>query len=66
MFEIQNAGTLRIYGDPSDRGGNIVLRLKELDSPVRIVPGTKNLTLTRQLDKEVSVECAAFLSKRTL
>ncbi|XP_021935515.1 protocadherin Fat 2 [Zootermopsis nevadensis] len=45
-------GTLRIYGDPSDRGGNIVLRLKELDSPVRIVPGTKNLTLTRRLDKE--------------
>uniref|UniRef100_A0A1V1FIP7 Putative CTL9 n=1 Tax=Reticulitermes speratus TaxID=60591 RepID=A0A1V1FIP7_9NEOP len=45
-------GTLRIYGDPSDRGGNIVLRLKELDSPVRIVPGTNNLTLTRQLDKE--------------
>ncbi|KAJ9593862.1 hypothetical protein L9F63_027491, partial [Diploptera punctata] len=23
-------GTLRIYGDPSERGGNIVLRLKEL------------------------------------
>lgn len=45
-------GFLRIYGDPSDRGGNIVLRLKELDSPVRIVPGTKNLTLTRRLDKE--------------
>ncbi|XP_069687408.1 protocadherin-15 [Periplaneta americana] len=45
-------GTLRIYGDPSDRGGNIVLRLKELDSPVRILPGTKNLTLTRRLDKE--------------
>ncbi|KAJ9579848.1 hypothetical protein L9F63_004498, partial [Diploptera punctata] len=45
-------GTLRIYGDPSERGGNIVLRLKELDSPVRIIPGTKNLTLTRRLDKE--------------
>ncbi|PSN55988.1 hypothetical protein C0J52_02158 [Blattella germanica] len=45
-------GTLRIYGEPSERGGNIVLRLKELDSPVRILPGTKNLTLTRRLDKE--------------
>jgi hypothetical protein len=42
-----------------------VLRLKELDSPVRIVPGTKNLTLTRRLDKEVSVQGAAFLSKKT-
>ncbi|XP_067014510.2 protocadherin beta-6 isoform X2 [Anabrus simplex] len=45
-------GTLRIFGDPSERGGNIVLRLQELDSPVRIQPGTKNLTLTRKLDKE--------------
>ena len=61
-----NAGTLRIYGDPTDRGGNIVLRLKESDSPVRIVPGTKNLTLTRRLDKEVSVQGAAILSKKTL
>nr|CAD7397117.1 unnamed protein product [Timema poppensis] len=47
-------GSLRIVGDPSDRGGNIVLRLKELDSPVRISPGTKNITLARKLDKEVS------------
>ncbi|CAG2068161.1 unnamed protein product, partial [Timema podura] len=46
------AGSLRIAGDPSDRGGNIVLRLKELDSPVRISPGTKNITLARKLDKE--------------
>nr|CAD7437671.1 unnamed protein product [Timema bartmani] len=45
-------GSLRIAGDPSDRGGNIVLRLKELDSPVRISPGTKNITLARKLDKE--------------
>ncbi|KAG8264735.1 hypothetical protein J6590_004753 [Homalodisca vitripennis] len=44
-------GTLRILGDPSERG-NIDLRLKELDSPVRIAPGSKNLTLTRKLDKE--------------
>uniref|UniRef100_A0A1B6EHK3 Cadherin domain-containing protein n=2 Tax=Cuerna arida TaxID=1464854 RepID=A0A1B6EHK3_9HEMI len=44
-------GTLRILGDPSERG-NIELRLKELDSPVRIAPGSKNLTLTRKLDKE--------------
>nr|CAD7397929.1 unnamed protein product [Timema cristinae] len=49
------AGSLRIAGDPSDRGGNIVLRLKELDSPVRISPGTKNITLARKLDKEVSI-----------
>nr|CAD7428748.1 unnamed protein product [Timema monikensis] len=48
-------GSLRIAGDPSDRGGNIVLRLKELDSPVRISPGTKNITLARKLDKEVSI-----------
>ncbi|XP_054273277.1 protocadherin Fat 2-like [Macrosteles quadrilineatus] len=44
-------GTLHILGDPGPTG-NIDLRLKELDSPVRIAPGSKNLTLTRKLDKE--------------
>uniref|UniRef100_A0A1B6C9V6 Cadherin domain-containing protein n=1 Tax=Clastoptera arizonana TaxID=38151 RepID=A0A1B6C9V6_9HEMI len=44
-------GTLRIFGDPGELG-NIDLRLKELDSPVVISPGSKNLTLTRKLDKE--------------
>ncbi|GLG93434.1 Protocadherin-like wing polarity protein stan [Gryllus bimaculatus] len=44
-------GTLRIIGDPSERG-NIALRLQERDSPAAIVPGTKNISLTRRLDKE--------------
>ncbi|XP_039300341.1 cadherin-related family member 1-like, partial [Nilaparvata lugens] len=44
-------GTVRLIGDPSERG-NIELRLKEVDSPVVISPGTSNLTLTRKLDKE--------------
>ncbi|XP_075236204.1 protocadherin Fat 4-like Cad96Ca [Lycorma delicatula] len=44
-------GTVRIIGDPSERG-NIELRLKEVDSPIVISPGTSNLTLTRKLDKE--------------
>ncbi|KAL1140379.1 hypothetical protein AAG570_000311 [Ranatra chinensis] len=44
-------GTLRIHGDASERG-NVDLRLEELDSPVLIEPGTKNLTLIKKLDKE--------------
>ncbi|XP_065333277.1 cadherin EGF LAG seven-pass G-type receptor 1 isoform X1 [Cloeon dipterum] len=44
-------GSVRVFGDPSERG-DISLRLKETDSPVQIAPGTNNLTLTRQLDKE--------------
>ncbi|XP_049947286.1 fat-like cadherin-related tumor suppressor homolog [Schistocerca serialis cubense] len=45
-------GILHILGDPSLGVGNIELHLQEIDSPLRIVPGTKNLTLTRRLDKE--------------
>lgn len=33
--------------------GNINLSLKEVDSPVAILPGTKELSLTKLLDKEV-------------
>ncbi|KAL3281094.1 hypothetical protein HHI36_004318 [Cryptolaemus montrouzieri] len=44
-------GQVKILGDPRP-GGNIALRLKEIDSPVMIAPGTKNLTLKRRLDKE--------------
>ncbi|XP_073972027.1 protocadherin Fat 4-like Cad96Ca [Rhodnius prolixus] len=47
-------GTLRIHGDAGPRG-NIELRLEELDSPVLIEPGTKNLTLVKKLDKEGEV-----------
>ncbi|KAJ8951840.1 hypothetical protein NQ318_019815 [Aromia moschata] len=46
-----NVGQVRVHGDPRP-GGNIVLRLKEVDSPVSIAPGSKNLTLRRPLDKE--------------
>lgn len=41
-----------INGDPHEQLGNIALSLKEADSPVRIAPGSKNLTLIRPLDKE--------------
>ncbi|XP_071440055.1 protocadherin beta-9-like [Hetaerina americana] len=44
-------GVLRIHGDAGAAGG-ISLHLKERDGPVHIHPGTKNLTLTRRLDKE--------------
>lgn len=44
-------GSLKINGDVGPRG-NIELRLEELDSPVIIEPGTKNLTLVKKLDKE--------------
>ncbi|XP_077288016.1 protocadherin Fat 4-like Cad96Ca [Arctopsyche grandis] len=45
-------GVLGIHGDPHEQIGNIALSLKEIDSPVRIAPGSKNLTLARPLDKE--------------
>jgi hypothetical protein len=44
-------GQVRVHGDPRP-GGTIALHLKEIDSPVAISPGTKNLTLRRKLDKE--------------
>ncbi|KAJ3655050.1 hypothetical protein Zmor_014194 [Zophobas morio] len=44
-------GQVRVHGDPRP-GGTIALRLKEIDSPIAISPGTKNLTLRRKLDKE--------------
>jgi len=45
-------GVLKINGDSSETG-NINLSLKEVDSPVAILPGTKELSLTKLLDKEV-------------
>ncbi|KAK8391903.1 hypothetical protein O3P69_017490 [Scylla paramamosain] len=44
-------GTLRLEGDAS-QDGDIYLRLKEKDTSVSISPNSKNLTLTRKLDKE--------------
>ena len=41
-----------MLGDPSEPHGDIALRLQETDSPVRVSPGSKNLTLMRRLDKE--------------
>lgn len=50
-------GVIGVIGDPvvpgeSGSQGDIELRLRERDSPVAIHPGSKNLTLTRPLDKE--------------
>lgn len=53
MFVVFVSGVIRIVGELGERG-NIELRLQESDSPVRITPNSKNLTLTRKLDKEVS------------
>ncbi|KAI4489536.1 hypothetical protein M0802_011071, partial [Mischocyttarus mexicanus] len=44
-------GVLGVLGDPGSHG-DIKLRLQELDSPVEFSPYSKNLTLTRPLDKE--------------
>ncbi|XP_042865252.1 protocadherin Fat 1-like isoform X2 [Penaeus japonicus] len=44
-------GTLRLEGDASATG-DIYLRLKEKNSPVQISDNSKNLTLTKKLDKE--------------
>lgn len=50
-------GVIGVIGQPVSAGdpgsqGDIELRLQERDSPVAIYPGSKNLTLTRPLDKE--------------
>ena len=50
-------GILRIIGDAGEFG-NIELRLKETDSPVSIISHSKNLSLVKQLDKEVNEEKA--------
>lgn len=44
-------GVLGVLGDPSI-DGDIELRLQEHDSPVTILPHSRNLTLIRPLDKE--------------
>ncbi|XP_046805578.1 protocadherin Fat 1 [Lucilia cuprina] len=45
-------GKLRINGDPDMENGDINLALREKDAPVEIVPGTKDLALAVELDKE--------------
>ncbi|XP_037943093.1 protocadherin Fat 1-like, partial [Teleopsis dalmanni] len=45
-------GKLRINGDPDVENGDINLSLREKDAPVEIVPGTKDLSLAVELDKE--------------
>lgn len=44
-------GQIRVHGDPRP-GGTIGLYLREIDSPIVITSGTKNLTLRSRLDKE--------------
>lgn len=44
-------GVLGVFGDPG-ANGDIELRLQEHDSPVTISPHSRNLTLSRPLDKE--------------
>ncbi|XP_066156678.1 cadherin EGF LAG seven-pass G-type receptor 2 [Euwallacea fornicatus] len=48
----ETIGRIRVVGDPRPGIGTIALQLKESDSPVDIAPGSKNLTLSRPLDKE--------------
>lgn len=45
-------GKLRINGDPTAETGDINLSLREKHAPVEIVPGTKDLALAVELDKE--------------
>ncbi|XP_030752293.1 cadherin-89D [Sitophilus oryzae] len=56
-------GRVRVVGDPGAHLGTIALRLKEPDSPVAIAQNSKNLTLTRPLDKEgVSGPSSVFVN----
>ncbi|ALC46902.1 Cad96Cb [Drosophila busckii] len=45
-------GKLRINGDPNADTGDINLSLREKNAPVEIVPGSKDLALSVELDKE--------------
>ncbi|XP_067643247.1 protocadherin beta-7 isoform X2 [Eurosta solidaginis] len=45
-------GTLRINGNPDTEEGDIDLSLREKDAPIEIIPGTKELSLAVELDKE--------------
>lgn len=47
----ETIGVLGVLGDPSI-SGDIELRLQEHDSPVTILPNSRNLTLVKALDKE--------------
>lgn len=49
------SGTLSVNGDPSEDLGDITLRLQEKGAAVGIVPGSKNLTLLRALDREEKI-----------
>lgn len=44
-------GIIGVLGDPSV-DGDIELRLQEHDSPVTILPHSRNLTLVKKIDKE--------------
>lgn len=52
MFCFVLTGILSVNGDPSEEEGNISLKLQEKDAAIGIAPGTKNITLLRQLDRE--------------
>lgn len=45
-------GKLRINGDANAETGDINLSLREKNAPVEIHPGTKELALSVELDKE--------------
>ncbi|XP_053964268.1 protocadherin beta-11 isoform X2 [Anastrepha ludens] len=47
-----NIGKLRINGNPDIDEGDIDLSLREKDTPIQIVTGTKDLSLAVELDKE--------------
>jgi hypothetical protein len=48
-FVLNLSGILEIHGDVTR---DIVLSLKDPKAPVQLTPGTKNITLTRKLDRE--------------
>ncbi len=47
-----NSGKLRVKGNPKEVVGDINLSLREKGSPVKIMPGTKDIVLITALDKE--------------
>ncbi|CAH0723035.1 unnamed protein product, partial [Brenthis ino] len=48
-------GTLSVNGDPNELSGDILLSIQEKNPAVALVAGSKNMTLTRALDREEQI-----------
>ena len=59
-------GVIGVTGNPAE-DGDIKLTLNEENAPIKIEPGSKNITLIQQLDKEVrlNTDCVGEINNCT-